>query len=652
VRATDSSTAHDTGSRTYSLVITGPTIVKLVSFDAIGYEDGVLIFWQTGGEVNNLGFNLHREEGGKLAPVNSQLIAGSALMVGQGVELGAGYSYRWWDAKPAGPSTRYWIEDIDVNGQTRWNGPFYLSQGEGKQSRLPVRQAKTLTRLSNTETPSVAVESRAALLTSVTSASNAAGQTQTLISSSSNTLKLSVKNEGWYRVTQQELLVAGLAPSVDPRNLQLFVDGKQQAISVTGQEDGHLDPQDTVEFYRTGLDSPYSALRSYYLKPGGQAGLRISSVKSPCELSPPRSVDFTIERRDHQVYLPALLNGDTENFFGAVIASQSVNQTLTVNHLATTAHPATLKVALQGVTSGLHTVSVRLNGEYLGQLVFQGQSMGERSFSISPSLLEEGENQITLCAEGGTSDISLVASLRLTYRHTFTVDDEQLKFTASAGEQLTLDGFISPEVRIFDVTDPYVAQEITGYLSKQERGGYRVNDGINFESSSEQLIPLIPQANRVTHIKRGELDDAGARAALIEAINRGQRLVNYAGHGSVDLWCGGLLGFPDALQLQNRDHLSVFVVMNCLNGYLTHPAFDSLGEALLKSEGGAVAVWASSSMTLAGGQGPMNLMFYRQVFGPEQPRLGEAAIRAKLATSDRDARRTWILLGDPSMRLK
>jgi len=96
----------------------------------------------------------------------------------------------------------------------------------------------------------------------------------------------------------------------------------------------------------------------------------------------------------------------------------------------------------------------------------------------------------------------------------------------------------------------------------------------------------------------------------------------------------------------------MFVMMNCLNGYFQDPTVDSLGEALLKSaNGGAVAVWASSGMTFANSQLPMNQEFYRQVFG-SRARIGDAAIRAKAMTSDLEVRRTWILLADPTMRLR
>lgn len=177
------------------------------------------------------------------------------------------------------------------------------------------------------------------------------------------------------------------------------------------------------------------------------------------------------------------------------------------------------------------------------------------------------------------------------------------------------------------------------------------NDGFNFEAMSAQLIPLLPGNVRATEIKRGQLGDQLARAMILEAINRGQRIVNYAGHGNVDVWRGGLLGSADASHLQNGGRLSVFVVMNCLNGYFQHPATESLAEALLKSPAGAVAVWASSAMAFADGQPSINQELYRQMYRGTGgvARVGDAAIAAKTATFDEDVRRTWILFGDPTM---
>ena len=74
-----------------------PTAVMLSSFTATEYEEGVLLWWRTGHEVNNLGFHVYREEEGRRTRLNPQMIAGSALRAGQGINT-AGYSYSWLDA--------------------------------------------------------------------------------------------------------------------------------------------------------------------------------------------------------------------------------------------------------------------------------------------------------------------------------------------------------------------------------------------------------------------------------------------------------------------------------------------------------------------------------------------------------------------------
>jgi len=132
----------------------------------------------------------------------------------------------------------------------------------------------------------------------------------------------------------------------------------------------------------------------------------------------------------------------------------------------------------------------------------------------------------------------------------------------------------------------------------------------------------------------------------------GQKIVNYTGHGNVDQWRADLLTNADAALLTNQNHLAVFVMMTCLNGYFDDPALGSLAEALMKSPGGAVAVWASSGMTTADEQALMNREFYRQLFANRGIALGEAIKRAKGAVGDGDVRRTWILLGDPTLKVR
>jgi len=179
------------------------------------------------------------------------------------------------------------------------------------------------------------------------------------------------------------------------------------------------------------------------------------------------------------------------------------------------------------------------------------------------------------------------------------------------------------------------------------------NDGFDFEGAANQLAPIFPPGISITQINRGRAGTETAKKHLLDGIQRGQKVVNYTGHGSANVWRGDLLTAADAARLDNG-HLPVFVMMTCLNGYFHDAALDSLAESLLKAEhGGAVAVWASSGMTLPGAQAAMNKELYRQVFsGKTALALGDAARGAKLAVSDSDVRRTWVLLGDPSMTLR
>ena len=111
-----------------------PTAVTLSAFTATGYEDGVLVEWRTGYEVNNLGFHIYREQDGQLYRLTPEPVAGSALLAGQGTALGAGHKYFWWDVLPSPQSSlsphhsslspvRYWLKDIDLSGKDTMHGP-------------------------------------------------------------------------------------------------------------------------------------------------------------------------------------------------------------------------------------------------------------------------------------------------------------------------------------------------------------------------------------------------------------------------------------------------------------------------------------------------------------------------------------------------
>ncbi len=62
--------------------------------------------------------------------------------------------------------------------------------------------------------------------------------------------KISIAQEGIYQLTYQDLVTAGFpVNSVDPRRMQLFFRGQEQAVFFQGQQDASFDPSDFMVFY-------------------------------------------------------------------------------------------------------------------------------------------------------------------------------------------------------------------------------------------------------------------------------------------------------------------------------------------------------------------------------------------------------------------
>ncbi|HYV04614.1 MAG TPA: hypothetical protein VFB82_08520, partial [Blastocatellia bacterium] len=280
-------TGGDAGSiASWSLNITfGPTLARMFGGSAAVDDNGTVeVKWQTGLEVDNLGFNIYREEGGQRVRINKHIIAGSALIVGQGTAMTAGRNYRFRDttAKP-GQVAQYWVEAKDLNGSTLLSGPFIPAYSPGTLASQP--PSGTLGDVGRGGAPGagrVGVQS-------ISVQPAASGQTA---------FKIGVKETGYYRVNQADLATAGLSRDVDVRNLQLFEDGIELPITIHGGQNGRLNPGDWIEFYAKAPDSAYTDTHVYQLSVGSEPGLRIKKAKGKSSTPGDDSFLFTSELRE------------------------------------------------------------------------------------------------------------------------------------------------------------------------------------------------------------------------------------------------------------------------------------------------------------------------------------------------------------------
>jgi hypothetical protein len=145
---------------------------------------------------------------------------------------------------------------------------------------------------------------------------------------------------------------------------------------------------------------------------------------------------------------------------------------------------------------------------------------------------------------------------------------------------------------------------------------------------------------------------------LREALDRGDLLVHFVGHGGRFIWRTGppdwqkhrdLFNLDDIDKLNVSDRLPVIVSMTCYSAPFDHPSADSIGEKFLRVKGkGAVAVIAASWRNAP--YRTMSEDVYRELTEGGQT-LGEAIQKVKRKNTHREFLEQYNLLGDPALVL-
>ena len=625
--------------------------LTLTSTSATATKAGVLLRWSTNPVPDNLGFNVYRLRDGQRMRVNREIIPGALFAPGTPALRRGGYSYAWFDRGGSADST-YFIESVNIDGAAKMHGAIRPVTGKTISEFAQTPETLNGGGASPTESTNTFEKQYPAAEAQQTSLANGTLQDQWMIAGQP-ALKIAIKKDGWYRVTQPQMVAAGFNPIVDIRNLRLFVAANEVAIN-TNQLSGQFGSGDYIEFYGRGLDTPTTDKRIYYLIAGTTPGKRVggeiqldgnpnlppppasapprpvlrdpifsspvlrintlgwwdpgnpayqqeikepeassetysspvssSAGVAPTDYSPgyskpdgvpeqqaagagggsmqhstaltgpalsvtgpepksatalpqpaakagresrkrsrlrkrarrklqrqprqehahalapdgfaPANFAYTTEIKERLVYFANLLNGDEENFFGRVVSSTPVTQTLTVSNPDLTATgPATLEFALQGVASqsfANHQVSVAFNGVTIGLVDFTALEHPVRTFSIPTAQLQSGSNSVTF-TKTSTGEVFLVDYIKLTYAHAFKADASSLKFNLRGSQTLKVDGFSAPAVRLLDYTDP-LNVSIKKPISEISAAGYAITVPLSeSRSKAQRLLYAIPE---------------------------------------------------------------------------------------------------------------------------------------------------------------
>jgi hypothetical protein len=242
--------------------------------------------------------------------------------------------------------------------------------------------------------------------------------------------------------------------------------------------------------------------------------------------------------------------------------------------------------------------------------------------------------------------------------------------TASDVRFVQLDGDLKPDLAVgrMPARTPrqvrLLVEKTLGYERQAAEGEWRhrvltVADGQDpsFRTAAEAFIEQLPAGYQAVKV----FPDAGATDAHLEVtrqLDEGNLLVAYFGHGSVTQWGKDrIFTTADGAALTNGDRVPVVLNMTCLTGLFTHPKVDSLAETLLwQAGGGAVAVLAPTSLTLAGDQSFLSRPLVEALLRDRIPTLGQAVLQAQRqvptdSAGTRDVMQTFLLFGDPALRL-
>jgi len=517
--------------------ITAATRIQLQDFQAGHFKDSTgawrtALTWKTSGEAHNLGFNVYRDAAGQQTKLNPSLIAGSALLMNGALPKHGAKTYTWIDATTTGAAVSYWLEDVDVSGARTMHGPVSAASFDGAASSL--QPSSLLDRLNQSQPAAASTQTSFNSEAVFTQPVPTSAQTQKQFELAAGpAVKLYVKHEGWYRVTQPELIKSGLDPNVDPDTLQLYAEAIQQPIEITGATSGHggFGPQAAIFFYGTGMDTQYTGTRVYWLVTGHAPGLRVQHLPaSEGSNLPPATFLSTVELKPRTTYFSALITKDGDNFFGPLVSSTPLDQKLYLAHLdVNAAESAHLDVTLRGViTANPHDVAISLNGAPVGNLTYTGQAEGRFHLDLPPGALMEGTNVVTLTSQNGQYDYSLVDTIRIAYPHKYFTDLGRLKFSARAGEEVAFNSAGAGPVIVLDVTDPGLPVALTPQVTLHG-GRYEAKMQVPWTSTSSSsgarhtLLALDdaqvahPLGLRPNHPSRWHSRQPGAEIAMITA---------------------------------------------------------------------------------------------------------------------------------------
>ncbi len=408
------------------------TPVTLSWFKAERQGNQVQFNWATATETGNLGFNLYVERGGNLELLNQELIPSSVI---------DSLSQQNYTFTAQADGDIFYIEDVDLFGETRHHGPFALGGEFGSLTESDPIDWEAVAADQSRPNPLQADLMRAGGL--------------------ANALHLKVRQSGLYRVTYEMLRDAGLdLANVNPASITLTLGGRAVPIYVFSAQDT-FGPGGYVEFHGRALNTLYTDTNVYTIKVSQAASPRIavSTAVPPRTVKPVATYLETLVVDNQRTYTSYTPGTDPwyNNYIFVQKTSSSLDFPFNVTGLANSTAASTLNLTLWGMIempqSPDHHVLVSINGVQVASQTFDGLVENIIKASIPAGVLKNGANTLTLTLPADTGaayDLVYLDKFSITYPHLFRAENGRLTFTA-AGKVFRVTNLPTPNVVVYQL---------------------------------------------------------------------------------------------------------------------------------------------------------------------------------------------------------
>jgi hypothetical protein len=293
--------------------------------------------------------------------------------------------------------------------------------------------------------------------------------------------KVYLVSNGFYRVTVSNLATVFNRSQQEMASASLRVENMGRPVSA-------LRDQGDVVFYGHQFSSVYTDENVYWIAFGDPKSVEPIFVPPG---KPPYAASYPVVKREERqlVARPDLFTDPSDTCRDPFLWRQFTSGTATRQYTASVNLPGLapssggfLKVRMKGATEiagrYYHAVSVELNGQLLGSMMFNGLEAKAATFPIPAGLFLSGNNNVKIVSTpppGTSADMFYLDYIEAGYERTFAAQGSQLTAAVSTGASVNATGFTNGSVEVWEVQGRWPARRATGFQVSSEGSGFNVS---------------------------------------------------------------------------------------------------------------------------------------------------------------------------------